>query len=73
MIAKRTDSIGWRSAQQLKGGFATLATAPSALTKERVYFSMARSHPACEAGNPLAHGCSNSFTRSHALGCLLQF
>jgi len=57
MIAKRTDSIWWRFAHQLEGGFASLTTAPSALTKERVYFSKARSHPACEAGNPLALGC----------------
>ena len=30
MIAKCTDSIWWRSAQQLEGGFASLTTAPPA-------------------------------------------
>ena len=28
MIAKRTDSIWWRCAQQLEGGFASFTTAP---------------------------------------------
>jgi len=54
MIAKRTDSISWRSAHQLEGGLASLITAPSARDDGNVY---ARGYPACEAGNPLALGC----------------
>ena len=54
MIAKRTDSIWWRFAHQLEGGFASFTTVPSARNYGNVY---ARSHPACEAGNPLALGC----------------
>jgi len=55
MIAKCTDSIWWRSAQQLEGGFASLTTAPSARNYGNIY---ARSHPACEAGSLLALGYS---------------
>jgi len=52
MIAKRTDSIWWRSAQQLECGFASLTTAPSARNYGNIY---ARSHPACEANGIRFH------------------